>query len=101
MEDIISIEFEYKEKTHFALVRIKEKKEHKEYHITIMNGELEQKLYGNHVFIDEDSWIVLSPVPENRTGQLRLAVGKALCKHFNKPHLIAEENSNKHNRPVT
>jgi hypothetical protein len=90
MEDIISIEFEYKQKTYFALVRIKEKSDHHEYHITVMNGALEQKLYGNHVFIEEDSWIELSPIPENRTGQLRMAVGLALCKHFNKPHHFGE-----------
>jgi len=90
MDEIVSIEFEYKGKTYYALARIKEKHGHKEYHITVMNGALEQKLYGNHVFIDEENWILLSPVPENRTGQLRLAVGMGLCKHFNKPHHIAE-----------
>jgi hypothetical protein len=90
MEEIVNIEFEYKGKTYYALARIKEKPDHKEYHITVMNGALEQKLYGNHVFMDEESWILLSPVPENRTGQLRLAVGMALCKHFNKPHHLTE-----------
>ncbi|MBO9204360.1 MULTISPECIES: hypothetical protein [Niastella] len=86
MEEIVSIEFEYKQKTYFALARIKEKGDHNEYHITVMNGALEQKLYGNHVFLEEAGWISISPLPENRTGQLRLAVGLALCKHFNKPH---------------
>jgi hypothetical protein len=90
MEEIVTIEFEYKGKIYFALARIKQKHDHKEYHITVMNGALEQKLYGNHVYIDEESWILLSPVPENRTGQLRLAVGMALCKHFSKPHHITE-----------
>jgi len=91
MEDIVSIEFEYKQKVYYALARIKDKKDHNEYHITVMNGELEQKLYGNHVFVEDESWIELSPMPENRTGQLRMAVGMALCKHFNKPYHFAEK----------
>lgn len=86
MIQIISIEFVYRQKNHFALVRIKEKNDNMEYHITIMNGALEQKLYGNHIFIEEAGEILLAPVPENETGQLRLAVGMALCKHFNKPY---------------
>ncbi len=86
MEQIISIEFEFKQKTYFALVRIKEKGAHNEYHITIMNGALEQKLYGNHIFIEENGRFIIDPVPEKETGRLRLVVGLALCKHYNKPY---------------
>jgi hypothetical protein len=89
--EIISIEFEYREKTYFALARIKEVQDHKEYHITIMNGALEQKLYGNHIFVEESGGVILSPVSENNTGELRLAVGLALCQHFNKPHHLTED----------
>jgi hypothetical protein len=90
MKPIISIEFEYREKTYFALVRIKEKLP-AEYHITIMNGPLEQRLYGNHIFIESAGEIIMDPIPENETGQLRLAVGMALCKHYNKPCCIKEK----------
>jgi hypothetical protein len=27
-----------------------------EYHITVMNGELERLLYGNHVLVPEAAW---------------------------------------------
>jgi hypothetical protein len=90
MIPIISIEFEYRGKIHFALVRIKEK-HLPEYHITIMNGPLEQRLYGNHIFIESAGEIIMDPVPEQETGQLRLAVGMALCKHYNKPSRIKEK----------
>jgi lipopolysaccharide export LptBFGC system permease protein LptF len=87
MTPIISIEFEYRQKTYFALVRIKEQKNNTtEYHITIMNGMLEQRLYGHHIFIEEDGEFFIGPVPEKEAGQLRLAVGMALCKHYNKPY---------------
>jgi hypothetical protein len=82
MIPIISIEFEYLNKTWFALVRIKGKEN--EYHVTIMNGPLEQRLYGHHIFMEEDGAIITDPLPENETGQLRQAVGMGLAKHFNK-----------------
>lgn len=86
MTPIISIEFEYRQKPYSALVRIKEKNNIKEYHVTIMNGMLEQRLYGHHIFVEEDGEFLIGPVPEKETGQLRLAVGMALCKHYNKPY---------------
>jgi hypothetical protein len=89
--DIISIEFEYRRKTYYALVRIKEKQP-KEYHVTIMNGSLEQQLYGNHIYMQEEEGIVIDPLPEKDTGDLRLAVGQALCKHFNIPCHSLENN---------
>jgi hypothetical protein len=84
MAQILSIEFEYGQKLYFALVRIKDKPP-TEYHVTIMNGSLEQRLYGHHVFIEEDGELVMDPLPEKDAGQLRLAVGNALCKQFNIP----------------
>jgi hypothetical protein len=86
MVPIISIEFEYRQKTYYALVRIKDKHTATEYHITIMNGALEQKLYGHHIFIEEDGELAIGPVPEKEAGQLRLAVGIALCRYYNKPY---------------
>jgi hypothetical protein len=88
MMQIISIEFEYRQSTYYALVRIKENNGCTEYHVTIMNGRLEQRLYGNHVFIEEDGQLHIDPVPEKETGLLRVAVGMALCRHYNKPYYL-------------
>jgi hypothetical protein len=49
------------------------------------DGSLEQRLYGHHVFIEEDGELVMDPLPAKDAGQLRLAVGNALCKQFNIP----------------
>jgi hypothetical protein len=89
MIPIISIEFEYKHKSYFALVRVKGKN-CDEYHVTIMNGPLEQQLYGNHIFFEEEGVIIMDPIPDKDTGHLRLAVGTALGKHFNKRCLSKE-----------
>ncbi|OQP62252.1 hypothetical protein [Niastella populi] len=90
MIQIISIEFEYRQKTYYALVRIKERNT-TEYHITIMNGPLEQKLYGHHVFIEEDGEFLLDPIPDKECSELRQAVGRALCEHYNKPYHLTEK----------
>ena len=90
MTPIISVEFVYRQKKYFALVRIKEKQS-TEYHVTIMNGTLEQRLYGNHIFIEEDGGLIMDPIPEKETGQLRLTVGIALSKHFNKRYFSKEK----------
>jgi hypothetical protein len=82
MEPIISIEFEYRHKIYFALVRIKEKQP-KEYRVTIMNGSLEQRLYGHHIFVEEQGAFITDPIQDKETEQLRQAVGMALCKHYN------------------
>ena len=85
MTQTISIEFEYRQKTYFALVRIKEKQP-TEYHVTIMNGALEKRLYGHHIFIEEEGTFLIGPLPARETGQLRLAIGMALCRHYNKSY---------------
>ena len=59
-----------------------------------MNGALEQKLYGHHIFIEEDGEFFIAPVPEKEVGQLRLTVGMALCKHYHKPYSTRERQFN-------
>lgn len=46
---MISLEFEYRTKTYYALIRNKWVDHQKHYYVTIMNGELESLLFGNHI----------------------------------------------------
>lgn len=50
MLDIIPMKFSFEENAYSALVRIKNDL-NIEYYITVMDGELEKLLYGNHIFI--------------------------------------------------
>ena len=50
MTDMISIPFDYRNQSYTALVATKEIASTREYRITIMNGELEQLLFGHHIF---------------------------------------------------
>ena len=54
MDKIISLEFIYRSKPYYALIRTKEHKGEKLHSITIMNGELERKLYGHHMIVEKD-----------------------------------------------
>ena len=47
--EIMSLEFSYRSKTYYALIRTKIVQQEKQYHITVMNGELERLLYGHHI----------------------------------------------------
>ena len=54
MDKIISLEFTYRSKSYYALIRTKEHKGEKFHSVTIMNGDLERKLYGYHTIIEKD-----------------------------------------------
>ena len=49
MSMIISLGFDFKEEFHYVLITVKEIKERIQYRITVMNGELEQLLYGCNI----------------------------------------------------
>jgi hypothetical protein len=58
---MFSINFKYRNAHYKALIRVIEPtgKKEKEYRITIMNGELEVLLYGNHILVEKNGKIDL------------------------------------------
>ena len=52
LSKILVVEFAYKSKTYFALIRTKTNEVEKRHYIMIMNSELEQLFYGHHISID-------------------------------------------------
>jgi hypothetical protein len=54
MEKIISLAFIYKSKVYYALIRTKKCEDKTGYYITIMNGDLEMMLYGNHIILETE-----------------------------------------------
>jgi hypothetical protein len=63
MDTILSLEFSYRSKTYYGLVRIKINEGAKCHHITVMNGDLERLLYGYHI-VTEDPEGFLRPTVE-------------------------------------
>ena len=54
---MFTIPFEYNGKQFSALVHEKHLQDGKQYRVTIMNGELEQLLYGNNILIKKKTGI--------------------------------------------
>ena len=62
---MIAVPFEFKDKEYCSLVRIKTTPHGREFHVTIMNGDLERALYGHHVFVFEDGVLHARSMAEN------------------------------------
>ena len=82
MGTILSLQFQFRGVEYYALVRIKQRDSCIEHHVTIMNGDLERMLYGNHIFIERDGNLETDPsaVPTDEF-MLRQAVCNALSKY--------------------
>ena len=81
MDKIISLEFIYRSKPYYALIRTKEHKGEKFHHVTIMNGDLERKLYGHHVITEKDGiFQSTEEIPDKDIAELKQSVTEALCQ---------------------
>ena len=83
MLSMLSIRFIYRECYYDALIRLKETFLKKEYYITIMNGELENKIFGNHTILEEDGEIIVNAENiDNEVFELKAAIAEALSKYL-------------------
>ena len=83
MDKTILLEFSYRVKTYYAIVRIKTNNQENCYQITIMSGELERALYGNHIIIEEDGVLQSAPyISKTEVRELRHCIETALCHHL-------------------
>ena len=82
MGTIMSLGFEFKGKEYYSLIRVKEKNDNTEYHITVMNGDLERLLYGNHVIKDLKNLEVEADTANNEQAVLKKQIADALNRHL-------------------
>ena len=88
MGQILSLKFLYADGEYYSLLRVKEKENRKEYHITIMNGELESRLYGNHIVTEVDGLIVVELPADRELANLKLQIAEELSKYLNRQMVI-------------
>ena len=82
---MIAVPFEFNNEGYCALVRIKNSEEGGEFHVTVMNGELERALYGHHVFIYNNGVLHARSVAENQQlSALQEKIGWAIIDHLSK-----------------
>jgi hypothetical protein len=94
MDKMLSLEFMYKSKTYYALVRTKLIGQEKQYYITVMNGELEMLLYGNHVILEDgDGLRSATDIQQPEVLQLKNCITDALCKYMQENNLSGVKNN--------
>jgi hypothetical protein len=77
--------FEYSNVIHYCLIRFKGLQKHNEYAITIMNGELEKILFGNHIICEKDGYLFLESKGDEVQRLLKERIALKLSKLLNLP----------------
>jgi hypothetical protein len=86
--EFLSVQFEYEGEKFYSLVRRKKKINCIEYHITVMNGELEKLLYGNHIIKEINGILQAECLSINKkVAALKQCITKALQKYLSSQQL--------------
>lgn len=87
MFHFITIDFEYGKKMYRSLIRSKKFRSHREHAITIMNGELEKQLFGNHIIKEKDGCLQIEVSENGEQQMLKKRIARALSKLLRMPLL--------------
>lgn len=85
MNRFIILGFDYRETIHYCLIRCKSSTTSIEYAITIMNGELESALFGQHILLEENGCLLLTPTGNAMLDCLKESIACALSELLNLP----------------
>lgn len=79
----IKIDFDFKGAHYEAIIRVRQKPEGREFHITVLDWELERLLYGNHIIKEVDGSLQANVLLE-KEGQteLKLVIGGKLSSYL-------------------
>jgi hypothetical protein len=81
--EFVSVQFQFEGETYLSLIRKKKKIDCTEYYITVMNGELEKLLYGNHIITEIDGKLHADcQSDDKRLLQLKQAITDALQQYL-------------------
>lgn len=87
--NMIAVPFKYQSKDYCSLVRVKDKHKATEFHVTIMNGDLERQFYGNHIYTYENGVLQAhSHFEDQELSKLQEQIGWAIMDYL-------EQNSQK------
>ncbi|MBB1286380.1 hypothetical protein HRH25_18495 [Flavisolibacter sp. BT320] len=85
MNRFLILAFEYSNAIHYCLIRYKAQTKHNEYAITIMNGELEKVLFGQHVIFERDGFLFLETAGNEVQRILKEKIAVKLSAFLNIP----------------
>ena len=90
MSSLLSLGFDYKGHHHSFLARVKEEGNKTDYYITVMNGELEKLLFGNHIITSIKGEIMATATDTNGEQHfLKTQIEKALARYLNERSLTS------------
>jgi hypothetical protein len=78
----MSIKFYFRKQEYYALARLREKEAEPAYYITVMNGDLERLLYGNHILVPKDGRFYSDLPSDTELGSLKCVIAEALNKQL-------------------
>jgi hypothetical protein len=83
MNKLLSIEFTHGLNTYYALVRVKQVEDWKEYFITILDGQLEQFI-GREIYLMEKDGRLMNVYDQtNESGKILTAISEAITRRLN------------------
>jgi len=85
MDKVLTVGFEFYGKVYRSLVTIKKRIGYKAYQITVMNGDLEKLLFGNHVIQEINGCLQIEISENNRQAMLKISIAEALSELLNIP----------------
>lgn len=85
MNRFLILGFEYNDAIDYCLIRYKANAESNEYVITVMNGELEKLLFGNHIIPEKDGSLQVETTENRLQDKLKEQIAKALGELLNLP----------------
>lgn len=85
MTNLLTVGFEFNDTFYYSLIREKEKAAGTDYEITVMNGNLEKLLYGNHVIRKRNGCLQMAIAGNSEQELLKATICEALAKFLHLP----------------
>ena len=82
MNKLLSVEFTYALNTYYALVRMKQVEDWKEYFITILDGQLEEFVGRDIYLMEKDGQLLNVYDQSNESGKILTAISHAITRRL-------------------
>ena len=95
MEKFFTIKFYYRGKLEHCTVKMRQQEDISEYCITVLNGDLERLLFGNHIIKEQYGKLQIDlPSQNSNLARLKCAVAYALSEHLKEKASLASVQNN-------
>ncbi|RYG41681.1 MAG: hypothetical protein EOO01_24620 [Chitinophagaceae bacterium] len=85
MQKFITLAFRFCEKIYSSIILVKKNKDRTVYQITVMNGDLEKLLYGNHRIYEKNGVLEIEPCANKEQQLLKTRIAEALSQMLRLP----------------